>query len=310
MQSPYTIPEGNIRPLEREGLHGRILELPPLKQTEKTKVLLIYGLHSSLERMYTISQVMTKYGAVTVPDLPGFGGMTSLDCIGEKPTIDNIADFLATFVEDYYTEDEQIIMAGMSYGFVVLTRMLQRHPHLQSRVKLLLSIVGFTNKKDFAFKSSTYYLFTYGSRFFSYRPTATFFRRVILLRPIIFSTYNLRAHTHPKMKGFSYKERRRLIDFEVALWQNNDSHTYFTSTYEILTLNLSKRKLDVPVHHVAVANDQYFNNSIVKKHLGQIFSKVTMHYAHLANHAPTIIDDAESASQLIPESLIETLKKA
>src|SRR3982751_3045218 len=90
-----------IRPLEMNGLTGRMLHMPAPKN-KKRDILLIYGHHSCLERMYGVAEDLNQYGAVTMPDLPGFGGMDSFYKIGMEPTLDNLADYLAAFIKLRY----------------------------------------------------------------------------------------------------------------------------------------------------------------------------------------------------------------
>src|SRR5581483_6795608 len=78
-------PADYIVPLNMNGLQGRMLHLPA-PAGRKREILLLYGHHSSLERWWGIAQVLNRYGAVTMPDLPGFGGMDSLYKIGRKPS--------------------------------------------------------------------------------------------------------------------------------------------------------------------------------------------------------------------------------
>jgi pimeloyl-ACP methyl ester carboxylesterase len=92
-------PEDFIVSLDMNGLEGRMSHLPARNKKQKREILFIYGHHSSIERWWGLSLELNKLGAVTVPDLPGFGGMKSLYKIGQAPTIDNLADYLAAFVK-------------------------------------------------------------------------------------------------------------------------------------------------------------------------------------------------------------------
>ncbi len=64
-------PADYIAPLNMNGMQGRMLRMPAPK-SYKREILFIYGHHSSLERWFGFSQVLNRYGAVTMPDLPGF----------------------------------------------------------------------------------------------------------------------------------------------------------------------------------------------------------------------------------------------
>src|SRR3990167_4673140 len=140
------IPTGFVVPLNMNGMHGRILHLPPPKNKNR-EMLLIYGHHASLERMYGFAQALNKYGSVTMPDLPGFGGMDSFYKIKEKPTLDNLADYLATFIRWRYKK-RRFSIAGFSVGFLVVTRMLQRNPDIARRVDMVVSCVGYAHYED------------------------------------------------------------------------------------------------------------------------------------------------------------------
>src|SRR3712207_1180020 len=93
-------PADYIEPLNINRLEGRMLRLPApdTKQAAGREILFVYGHHSSLERWWGLIQALNRYGAVTMPDLPGFGGMDSFYKIGKKPTIDNLADYVAAFI--------------------------------------------------------------------------------------------------------------------------------------------------------------------------------------------------------------------
>src|SRR5262245_58751422 len=117
-----------FQPLQVDGLSGRVLRLPaPNGKTRR--LVLFYGHHSSLERWAGLAKALRDFGSVTMPDLPGFGGMTSFYTQGKKPTLDNFADYAASFINQEFP-DGKITLVGMSFGFAVATRMLQRHPEL------------------------------------------------------------------------------------------------------------------------------------------------------------------------------------
>lgn len=169
---PKLNPADYISPLHINGLSGRVLRLPaPPKKTRE--ILLIYGHHASLERMFGIAEDLNQYGSVTMPDLPGFGGMNSFYKIGMKPTLDNLADYLAAFIKLRYKRSKITIIA-VSFGFVVTTRMLQRYPHLTSKVNLLVSAVGFSHRDDFNFSRGRYLFYRSIAAVFSNRLGAAF----------------------------------------------------------------------------------------------------------------------------------------
>jgi pimeloyl-ACP methyl ester carboxylesterase len=98
------IPKNYIAPIDINNLKGRCLNLP--NKSSSRKILFIYGHHSSLERWWGLMQALNEYGDVTMPDLPGFGGMDSFYKIGKKPTLDNMADYLKKFIKQHYKEEK------------------------------------------------------------------------------------------------------------------------------------------------------------------------------------------------------------
>jgi len=300
-------PADYIEPLNINGLEGRMLRLPPPPNEDK-EILFVYGHHSSLERWWGVMQVLNRHAGVTMPDLPGFGGMDSFYKIGRQPTIDNLADYLATFVKMRYKR-KKVIIAGMSYGFVVATRMLQRYPELTKKVTLLVSIVGFAHHDDFTFGRLRYYTYLYGSRFFSYRLSAGFFRHTAL-NTFLLRTFYARTHNAKnKFKNAHTKEEfDHLMDVEVGLWHDNDVRTYMFTTAEFLVFDNCQVKVDLPVWHVSAEVDHFFDNTLVEQHMRVIFSDYHACMSDMKNHAPSVIATEEEAAPLIPAKLRQVLK--
>ena len=283
------------------GLHGRMLRLPPPKGKTRD-ILFIYGMHASIERVFGVVEYLNKYGSITVPDLPGFGGMQPFYKIGEKPTLDNMADYLAAFIKMRYRRRKVTIIA-MSLGFPIVTRMLQRFPELAKKVELLISVVGFVHHEEFIFTRRNFLMFRYGASIMSNRLPAFLIKHVALRPAMIRATYKLVADKNVKMRDADDAERKMRIDFEINLWKINDIRTYMDNAVTMLTLDLCKQQVNLPVYHVAVAEDRYFDNHIVEQHLGVIYSKVSVIHAHMKQHAPTVIADAKAASELVPPKL-------
>ncbi len=296
-----------IAPLNMDGLRGRMLHMPALKG-KKRQILLVYGHHCSLERMFGLAEYMNKYGAVTMPDLPGFGGMDTFYSIGENPTLDNMADYLAAFVKLRYKR-RKVTIAGMSYGFLVVTRMLQRHPDIAKKVDLLVSIVGFAHHQDFKFKKRNYWALRLSAGVLSNKWSAMFVRRILLNGPLIRTAYKLVENSHSKLKDADKEETRKRVDFEITLWQCNDVRTYMFTGKSMLTVDLCNSRVPVPVYHISVADDRYFNNEIVEQHLGVIFDKVTVIPTTMPTHAPSVISGADEAAAFIPAKMRRVLAR-
>lgn len=302
MAEMNTSPADFIVPLNMDGLAGRMARIPG-PAGKKAEVLFIYGQHSSLERWWGLMQYMSKYGSVTAPDLPGLGGMDSFYKIGKKPTLDNFADYLAAFVKMRY-KNKKVVIVGMSLGFVIATRMLQRYPELKKNVEMLISLVGFTHADDFNFSKSRYRFYRVLVGTLSHYIPAVFFKYVCLNSLVLRTTYH---HTFQAKHKFAAardaEEHKRFMDVEIGLWHDNDVRTHAVTTIEMLTLDNCRQRVDLPVWHVTTDVDQYLNPHRVEQHMRVTFSEVNLMRSKLPHHAPSIIADEEAAAPLIPPKL-------
>ena len=290
------------------GLEGRMLCYESKRQ-DKQEILFIYGQRSSLERWWGLIQLLHDYGTVTAPDMPGFGGMDSFYAIGKKPTLDNYADYLASFIKMKYKR-RKIVIVGLSYGFVVVTRMLEKYPQLSKNVKMLVSIAGFADHEDFVFPSIRYKAYLYLTWLLSRRSFAWTFRHTALATAALRNFYVNTANGKTKFGGISDAgEFNRLLDFEINLWQMNDTRTYMFTTHELLEFTNCDQRIDLGVHHVAIKADNILDNSRVEQHMRVIFGDFNAYLVKLKGHAPTLIYDRKTASFLLPDGLKQTLRQ-
>jgi pimeloyl-ACP methyl ester carboxylesterase len=264
-------PVDYIVPLSINGLDGRMLHVPAATKTKDREILLVYGHHAMIERWWGLVENLHEYGTVTMPDLPGFGGMDSFYKINRQPDIDAFADYLAAFIKLRYKR-KRITIIGISFGFVVVTRMLQKYPELADRVDVLVSIIGFMHKDDFVYSSRRRQFFTRATRLFAARPVPFLIRYIGLNKYLLRLLYAKLPQSKLQMLEVSEAEFMESVEFETKLWQINDVRTHFLTTSEFLELDNCKIKVDLPVHHVTSAKDQYFNNEIVEQHMLIIIS--------------------------------------
>lgn len=301
------MPADFIVPLYINGLQGRMLRMPAPKG-KKREILFVYGHHSSLERWWGLIQDLNQYGAVTVPDLPGFGGMESLYKIGRKPDIDTLADYLATFIKLRYKR-KKVTIAGLSFGFVVATRMLQRYPDLVKKVDLLVSVVGFSHKDDFAFTKTRWTFYRYAAGIMSYRIPALLFRNVALNPTVLRLAYHRTNNAKHKFKDMDKKQIRAMMDFEIHLWHCNDMRTHAYTLKQFLMLDNCGVRVNLPVWHVTVSADNYFDKHRVEQHLNVIFNDVHVVEAEMDHHAPSIVATPEEVAPLIPKQIRRVLAR-
>ncbi len=298
-------PDDYIFPLNINGLEGRMLRLPAPKE-KNHEILFIYGQHSSLERWWGMAQELNKFGAFTMPDLPGFGGMTNLYKIGHKATIDELADYLAAFVKMKYRH-KKVTIGGMSLGFAIVTRMLQRNPELIKKVDVLISIVGFAHGDDFIFGRRRTFFYRRGSALFSHKWPAWVFQNVFLQPFYLKRVYHRSNNGKEKFAELSGDEFGRTMDMEIKLWNINDLRTQMQTSREMLALDNCGKRVNLPVYHVAAKKDRYFDNARVEEHLRKIFSNVEVMFMKSTNHAPTVIATPEDAAPFIPAGIRKLL---
>lgn len=306
LTAPPRIPAEFIVPLNINGLRGRVLRLPAPKKSRR-EILLVYGHHSSIERWYGFAQALNKYGAVTMPDLPGFGGMDSFYKIGEKPDIDTMADYLATIIKLRF-KNRRVTIAGISYGFTVVTRMLEKYPDIAKKTDFVFSLAGFAHHEDLKFSKNRKFAYKTLARVFRFAPAAAFFRNVCLHPSILRLLYHKMHNAKNKFEGYKGEEKQAMTEFEIVLWRCNEVRTYMETTLTMLTLDNCKAQVDLPVHHVAVAADNYFDNNLVEQHMQVIFNDFTMHEAELDRHVVNILADKKEASKMVPKSVRKLLK--
>lgn len=297
----------NMHVLNMNGLQGRMLKIPSAKY-KKSHILLVYGHHASLERVYGIAEALSDYGNVVVPDLPGFGGMESFYTIGMKPTLDNMADYLASFVKLKY-RGKKVAVVGMSLGFVIVTRMLQRYPELASKIDLLISFVGFTHSYDMTFTTTRKLAYRSAATVLTRRIPSLLFYNLALHPSAIKSVYAKTYNAKKKLVNLSEQDKKEALEFEVSLWRDNEVRTYMHMAISMFTLDNCKVQIDLPVHHISIDNDQYFDNTVVEQHMRVIFTDFTEHSATMPSHAPSILATKEEAAPFVPRSLTKLLKK-
>ena len=300
-------PADYILPLYINGLSGRMIRLPAPKGKNR-EILFIYGSHASLERWWGLALALNKLGAVTMPDLPGLGGMTSLYKIGQTPTIDNLADYLAAFLKLRY-KNKKVTILGMSLGFVIVTRMLQKYPHLTSKVDNLISVVGFVHKSDLTFSKKRLFIYTLASKVFARKWPAIFFRYTALQPFLIRSVYHKTINAKDKFAHIAPEKFEETMDMEIKLWHANDVRTQFRNYLDMFSLDNTKKRINLPVYHVAAKHDRYFDNLLVEEHMRRVFDDFTIYYTAIPNHAPTVIATIKDADPFIPTALKNKINK-
>ena len=305
-----TIPGKYVIDISIGGLNGRLLQVPAQKKT-KNQILLLYGVHSSLERMYSNAQFHSIFGKVLMPDMPGFGGMDSFYKINRVPNLDSYADYLYTFIKTYKLDREKIRIVAMSFGFLAVTRLLQKHPELTKNIEFVISFVGFGRNSDFSYpilkKRSAKIIIGFGSSRFGSRFIRILVFNKLSLR-IMFAIFRI---FNPKYKHEDKQKRATATEMELDLWTKNDTRTRFYTYHLLMSFDLTKNKkqIDLAEHNLTTESDQYFDAQRVKKTLKKLYAENIEHHANMSLHAPSIIGSEEDVAKIFPESVQKILAK-
>ena len=82
------------------------------------------------------------------------------------------------------------------------------------------------------------------------------------------------------------------------------------TTITMLNVDVCNEQVPLPVHHVAVDVDRYFDNHRVEQHFAVIYTQVHVINAKLQAHAPTVVATAKDAAPFIPPALRRLLSKS
>lgn len=272
--------------------------------------MLIYGLHSSIERMYTTAAFHNQFGSVTMPDLPGFGGMDSFYRIGRQPELDSYADYLYSFLRSRRL-DKDVTIISMSFGFLVVTRMLQKYPEMTQAVKDNIAVVGFGRSSDFNVAPALRWLIIGLSRVFKTRLGSWLVKVLIFNRlslQVMFAFFRL---FNPKYKLTLGEQRREALAMETDLWSKNDARTKFYTWDLILNFDLTKNSqpIQMTAHNMYTASDQYFAADRVEASLRRLYADYEGSKANSELHAPSVLGSLEEIDRIYSPELKKLLKK-
>jgi pimeloyl-ACP methyl ester carboxylesterase len=310
MKSVYDL-SNYIEDIELNGLRGRMINAPAAnKQAEGVNILMFHGHHSSLERLAGVADLLSEYGNFCLPDMPGFGGMDPLRKVGLKPTIDNLADYMAAFIKLKYGSNKKFVVVGYSFGFLVLTRMLQKYPHLQKQCVDVIGLAGLLHRDEIVFSKRRRVFYMTSSRIIGSSVGSWIARELFMRKWFLASFYTKSRNAKEKFEDLDKQTTKRMVDFEVNLWRINDVPTWCYTTREMLNADLvtNVKQLDIPVIQITVNADKYFDNKVVQQHMHIVYKDVRVISAGATKHGASAIENAEDAMPFFPPALRKHLK--
>jgi pimeloyl-ACP methyl ester carboxylesterase len=204
---------------------------------------------------------------------------------------------------------KRITIVGISFGFLVVTRMLQKYPELAKKVDVLVSIVGFMHRDDFVYTRVQRQIFRRATRLFATPPVALIIRYGFLNKYMLRKFYMKMPNSKRRFIEVTEAEFNRTMDFEVKLWQANDVRTHWLTTSEFLNVDNCTARVKLPIYHVASKHDHYFNNEMVKQHMQVVFKPYRQFMAGSKAHTPSILADVKAVQVFLPAGLRRVLNK-
>jgi len=294
--------------LDMNGLLGRMQIVRAKERVVKAEILLLGGHHTSIERMASFTEYFSQFGDVVVPDLPGFGGMASFYEIGQVPTFDSYADYLAAFMKLRYKK-RRVIIVGLSFSVPVAVKTLQKYPELQKKVDILISLSGFTHYQDFKFGRFEISFLKGLTSFLSWQIPAYLINKTLLRRKIVEAVYKI-DYLNRKNNTRSNEARfNKRVKLDAELWVINDFRTAMRTYKEMFKLDLcSDQQMNVPIFHVMSDQDQYFHKTVSDQHFQIISSKFQAGSSIKSAHVPHIDATLSEIKDYIPAKLHKKLQ--
>ena len=297
-RSQSTDPSKYIHPLNMNRLEGRMVRLDNKKVD--SEILFVGGLSANLEYWWGLVRALSDYGSVSAPDLPGIGGMTSFYKIKRRPTIDNYADYLATFVKLRYRR-RQLTIVGVGFGFVIATRMLAKYPEIARRVNLIVSLGGYADAEDFRLGSKIAKAHQLLSYLASKRIPSAVLKKMLYNEQLMRWQYGRRLGRNAKSDAGN-----SLIIGEVRRWQSSDLRTFGAIVNQLSSFTNCSSPVDVKAWHVFL-NEKALIRNRVEQHLRVIFADLTIANSTKKN-SYVLNQNKRSASYFLPNELKQQLR--
>jgi len=279
----------------------------PRKGRNNKEILVVYDRLGSIEEWWELVRVLNRFGAVTKTDLPGFGGMESFYKIKERPTVDRLADYMAAFVKLRFKR-KQLIIVGIGFGFVIVTRMLQRYPDVAKKVSLVVSINGYAHKDDFRLNSSQRLFYRVGGWLGSRRIPAPSIQ-LMGLRSSLLRWYYLYWPTNVALLNEMDEATKQLfLSVKVSSWQRTNLRTHLSTLSESMKLDNCKKPIDIPLWHIPITADNRLDQQLVEQHLKVVYRDYHQNTVDLSKTSMILLDN-KAATQLLPTKLRRALAK-
>ncbi len=269
-----------ISTLRMNNLKGRVMNV--LGRVRSKEILLIYAPTMDIESVSHLANLLSRYGNVTVPDLPGFGGMSSFYKINEKPTVDNYAAYLAALVRLKYKKRRiTIVTLGASFAFAV--RMLQRYSNIESKTNGVISIGGYPHSQDLSVNIAERY-----AKIFGYS---------IVNSAVIGGPINAALKFNRIVLTSSEQELPPEYDFRTASFVSR----------ALLNIDLCKQRTGIPLHYIPSKSFGTLKTHDLAQHLQVVFKKVNKHQGRTKKDIIESLKSKNGITKFMPSTVLQIL---
>lgn len=275
-------------------LRGRMLNLPAPRGKASNEILLVYGAHASIESVNAFAKLLNRFGSVSVPDLPGIGGMTSFYTINEQPTVDNFASYIASFIEFRYHRKRNISIVCIGEGTLFVTRMLQNHQKAASKIKSVTAIGGILHKNDIPNINSNRIIKRITYRFLLTGPVAWCIER-FRFKWLIKATHSLKG------------QPQQIRDLDAQLWQVCDMRTHVYIKSQLLKVDLCQQKVDKNLRIIWANMPPKIDLKALEQHALIVYKRTTVFVPKATIGAWFDLDDEDYVKKSIGSKLTSWL---
>lgn len=292
-----------IQPFFINGLDGRFIYYPS-KQNPKNNILIVYDIDSNIEKWWGLVISLSRFGNVTMMDLPGMGGMDSFYKIKQLPTIENYGNYLAAIIKLRFRR-KRLHLIGIGYGIAVITSMLNQNDDLVRKFISINSINGFTHHDDFMMTKFNKISTIANYSLFALLPFS------FLIKPFTLTNSYLREKY---VSGISYKNIKEfgkdfLENFIYDLEKETDLRTRFFIYKDLLKLDLCKKQYNIPFKQINIgSNNSKLANKFVEQHFRIIYRNYTYLPSKLIRKIPLVLNDPTMALKMLPNKLRKDLR--
>lgn len=269
------------------GLNGRFGYWPSRKKALGRTFVLLYGQHSTLERLEVFAEVLSEYGEVYAVDAPGFGGMEPSYKLNTHPSLAFFADNLENFINSRIGPEKIITIVGISYGFQVATQLLGTRPLLAERTEAIISFVGFMSYRDFVMPAAYNFWL---KNFIGNLGRLKFGSKIIDVftsAPGLRAIYLLSKRTNVRTKNMPKEEFKGYVDGQLDLWHNSDNRTHAATAWDFWHHNdLTSFRIRTACYHVGVPNDHLLDNKRIVDEMSVVYRPFEAFELGLDTHAP------------------------